>query len=175
MAKTGLVTETPDELFDKAEQDVTSIVVLQRDTVYPPDRKYDVICFHAAQAVEKYLKGYVRNNGKEAAKIHNLEVLADNAMAIDDSFKNIRDECLLLNQYTAEIKYANRNPVTGSDVRRVLKALQKISDFMPVKSLRCSMSKKHKYQLVAEIIAVPDKPSNSAGKTKKTTDCDIER
>jgi HEPN domain-containing protein len=66
MAKTGLVTETPDELFDKAEQDVMSIVILRSDTVYPPDRKYDIICFHAAQAVEKYLKGYILNNGAEA-------------------------------------------------------------------------------------------------------------
>jgi HEPN domain-containing protein len=68
MARTGLVTETPDELFDKAERDVMSVVILQKDTIYPHDRKYDIICFHATQAVEKYLKGYILNNGKEVKK-----------------------------------------------------------------------------------------------------------
>jgi HEPN domain-containing protein len=164
MAKTGFVTETPDELFDKAERDVMSIVVLKSDTVYPPNRKYDIICFHATQAVEKFLKGYILNNGNEVEKIHNLEVLLNNAMAIEKSFKNISNECILLNQYTAEIKYANRNPITGPDVNRVLKALQKIGDFTPVKSLRDSMSKKHKYQIISEIITVPNKLSNSPGK-----------
>jgi HEPN domain-containing protein len=164
MDKNRLVTETPDELFDKAEQDVMSIVILQNDTVYPPDRKHDIICFHAAQAVEKYLKGYILNNGKEVEKIHNLEVLVNNAMAIDESFKNVSDECLLLNQYTAEIKYANRNPITGADVQKALKALQKISDFIPVKSLRNSISQKHKYQIISEIIITPPKKPNSIDK-----------
>jgi hypothetical protein len=89
-------------------------------------------------------------------------------MAIDESFKNIGSECMLLNQYTTEIKYANRNPVTASDVHKVVKALQKIGDFMPVKSLRDSMCKKHKYQIVSEIVITPNKSSNAAGKTKKT-------
>jgi HEPN domain-containing protein len=175
MAKARLVTETPDELFDKAEQDVMSIVILQGDTVYPPNRKYGLICFHAAQAVEKYLKGYILNNEKAVEKIHNLEVLINSAMTIDESFKTIRDECLLLNQYVSEIRYANRNPITGSDVCEALKAVKKIGDFMPVKLLRDSLSQKHEYQVVSEIIIAPHKPPNSNGKIEKATDCDIER
>jgi HEPN domain-containing protein len=156
MAKTGFVTETPDELFNKAEQDVTSIVILKSDTVYPPDRKYDIICFHATQAVEKFLKGYILSNGnKKVEKIHNLEILLNNAMAIDKSFKDISAECLLLNQYTAEIKYTNRNPITEYDVNKAIKALQKIGNFIPLKSLRDSMSKKQNYQIISEIIIAP--------------------
>jgi HEPN domain-containing protein len=173
MAKVGLVTETPEELFDKAERDVMSIVILRGDTVYPLDRKYDIICFHATQAVEKYLKGYILNNGAKVEKIHNLEVLLSGAMAIDKSFENISSECLLLNQYVAGIKYANRDSITGSDVNKVLKALQKISDFMPVKLLRNSMGKKQKYQIITEIVSAPKKSSNSV--EKKTTDYDIDR
>jgi HEPN domain-containing protein len=176
MANPGFVTETPDELFNKAEQDVVSIVILKSDTVYPPDRKYDIICFHATQATEKFLKGYILNNGNRVEKIHNLEVLLNNAMTIDKSFKNISGECILLNQYTAEIKYTNRNPVTGSDVNKALKALQKIGNFIPIKSLRDSISKKQKYQIISEIITPPlNKSSNSIDKKKKATDYDIDR
>jgi hypothetical protein len=74
-------------------------------------------------------------------------------MAIDKSFQNISSECVLLNQYTVGIKYANRDLITGSDVNNALKALQKISDFMPVKLLRDSMGKKQKYQIISEIAA----------------------
>ena len=97
MAKTGLVTETPDELFDKAERDIMNIVILKNNTVYPPDRKYDIICFHAMQAAEKFLKGYILNSGNKVEKTHNLGLLLNNAMTIDKSFKEISSECILLN------------------------------------------------------------------------------
>ena len=151
MPKSDYVTETQDELFDKAERDMMSIDIIYRDTMYPADRKHDIICFHATQAVEKFLKGYIIANGRKVKKIHNLTVLLENAIEIDSSFKQIVTECVLLNQYTAEIKYTTRNPITTSDIGRALSALKNISNFVPIKSLRDLASKNQKYKIIAEI------------------------
>jgi HEPN domain-containing protein len=59
MGKMIFVTETPDELFDKAERDLLNIEILNKDITHPADRKSDIICFHATQAVEKFLKGFI--------------------------------------------------------------------------------------------------------------------
>jgi hypothetical protein len=36
------VTETPDELFDKAERDLLNIEILNKDITHPADRKSDI-------------------------------------------------------------------------------------------------------------------------------------
>jgi HEPN domain-containing protein len=152
MGKVDYVTETFDELFDKAEKDIMNVDIMNKDMVYPSDRKYDLICFHAAQAVEKFLKGYIIQKGQQTEKIHNLEVLLAEAMSIDESFEAIRSECVLLNKYSSEIKYTNRNPITKYAITEAMKSLQTICDFSPIKSLRDLAGKTNKYEIIAEIL-----------------------
>ena len=163
MPKNDYVTETQDELFDKAERDIMSIDILCKDKMYPADRKYDIICFHATQAVEKFLKGYIIANGQRVKKIHNLAVLLEKTIMIDKAFKGITTECVLLNQYIAEIKYSNRNPISKSDIGKVLGALKTIGNFALIKSLRDLASKKQKYQIVTEITVANANPKKTVG------------
>jgi HEPN domain-containing protein len=151
MGKTDYVTETPDDLFDKAEKDIMNIDIMNKDMAYPPDRKYDLVCFHATQAVEKFLKGYVIKNGRQVEKVHNLEILLAEAMGLDSAFETIRSECMVLNKYSSDIKYTNRNPITKSAMAEVLKSLQTVCNFPPIKSLRDLTSKTNKYEIIAEI------------------------
>ena len=150
------VTENEDELFEKAEKDLMSIDILCKDKIYPPDRKHDIICFHATQAVEKFLKGYIIANGKKIKKIHNLAVLIENAIEIDSNFNQIVNECVLLNQYTAEIKYSTRTPITTSDIKNALNAVKTISNFDKIKSLRDKASENQKYEIITEIMTNTD-------------------
>jgi len=64
----SLVTESPEELVFKAEKDVMTVNVLSAQEFYPEDLMYDVICFHATQAVEKLLKSFIIKNGKTVEK-----------------------------------------------------------------------------------------------------------
>ena len=57
----SLVTESADELFEVAELDIMSVDTLVTNPKYPVDRMYNIICFHATMAVEKFLKGYIIN------------------------------------------------------------------------------------------------------------------
>ena len=147
----SLVTESADELFYMAELDIMNVDSLVTKPKYPVDRMYTIICFHVTMAVEKILKGFIINNGKNIEKIHNLDILYKIAVEIDASFEQIADCCLLLNTYIPDVKYSNKNIITKQDMDKILEALEVICNFSPIKSMRNSFAKKHNYEIVAEI------------------------
>jgi len=147
----SLVTESPEELVSKAEKDVMTVNVLSAQEFYPEDLMYDVICFHATQAVEKLLKGFIINNGKTVEKMHNLDVLQKTAMEIDALFTNISKECVALNEYVPDIKYSEQEPITKQNIINIIKSMNAICDFPPIKAMCDSFSKDRKCEIVSEI------------------------
>jgi HEPN domain-containing protein len=150
MSKT-LVTESPDELYAVAEMDIKTVDSLLTKPKYPEDQMYNVICFHAMQAVEKFLKGYIINNGKTVEKIHDLDVLQESAMETDNSFAKIKSDCMLLNTFAPKIKYSSRRIITKQDMDKIIKSLESICNFPPIKTMRDSFAKEHNYEIVGEI------------------------
>jgi HEPN domain-containing protein len=174
MGKMIFVTETPDELFDKAERDLLNIEILNKDISHPADRKSDIICFHATQAVEKFLKGFIINENGQVEKVHDLIKLLEHATRIDSSFDSLKRECLLINKFTPDIKYSHEKTITKSDTDIILKSLESISNFPPIKSLRDSISKKYKYEIITEISTQdklePSHARNAAPNSKRKQD-----
>jgi len=155
----SLVEESVDELIYMAESDIIGATRLLTGTYYPEDRMYNIICFHAIQAVEKLLKGFIISNGKTVEKIHNLDSLHQTATAIDASFAEIEDDCLILNTYLPDIRYSsNRNQLTKKDIDKTIKSLNKFAHFPPIKTMRLSFGKKHKYKIAAKVTVNPAKP-----------------
>jgi len=148
----SLVTEPADMLCNKAEKDIMTVDSLYTNPKYPEDLMYDIICFHATQAVEKFLKSYIINNGKTVEKIHDLDILQEAAMKIDSSFSDIKNACVLLNTFIPNVKYDDEDPITKQDMDKILKSLKTICDFPPIKAMRDSFSKEHQYEIVGEII-----------------------
>jgi len=147
------VTESADELAGMAEKDMVTVKLLIEKKFYPEDYMYNIICFHATQAVEKFLKSYIIINGKTVEKIHYLDVLQKTAMEIDNSFSKIMDNCLLLNEYGPKIKYSTRNQITKQDMEKIIISLESICNFPPIKAMRDLFSKEHNYKIVGEITA----------------------
>jgi HEPN domain-containing protein len=174
MGKMIFVTETADELFDKAERDLLTIKILNQDITYPADRKGDIICFHAAQAVEKFLKGFIIGKNEQVEKMHDLIKLLEQASRIDRSFDGLKKECLLINKFTPDIKYSHEKTITKSDIDIILRSLASISNFPPLKALRDSISKKYKYEIITEIStrdrANPSHAQNAMPNGKKKQD-----
>ena len=144
------VTETPDELLDKAEKDILNIKALLSQKFYPEDIMYDIICFHATMAVEKILKSYIIINGKNVEKTHDLSYLCKSAMEIDTSFKNISDDCASLNDFVPGRKYGDEVQISKKDMDNIVKSLDNICDFPPIKSKRDSFNEKHHYRIIDE-------------------------
>jgi len=172
-----IVEETADELLFLAESDLISTKILFAGTYHPADRMYNVVCFHATQAVEKFLKGYIISCNKNAERTHNLDNLCEAAIKIDNSFKKISGDCVFLNTYSPDVKYTNKNEITKKDMVTILKSLETICIFPPIKAMRDSFAKKHKYEIISKIITKPvskttAKPNSTekTGKKRKKTD-----
>jgi HEPN domain-containing protein len=81
------------EWFMIADEDFDSARILNEAA-----RKHkEIICYHCAQAIEKYLKGYLTYNDIIPQKTHNIILLNENCVELDHSFKQIRNECTVNN------------------------------------------------------------------------------
>jgi len=94
------------------------------------------MCYKSAQAVEKYLKGYLVENKADARHGHNLELLWEDAFNANKDFEKIEKSCRKLNDYQANIKYNFRVSVTKNDVVGALKSLKEVYEFEPIQKLR---------------------------------------
>jgi HEPN domain-containing protein len=161
MADNAYVEETADDLFINAARDILAVKALLNAAVYPSDALHIPICFHAAQAVEKQIKGFIIGNNYKARKTHNLEELLAGAVKINSDFDKIKQECVLINQFVPDVKYSNDKTITKSDINAIIKSLSTISNFPPLKSLRDSISKKYHYEIVAELTTHEETKTNS--------------
>ena len=96
----------------------------------------EIICYHCAQAVEKYFKGYLIYWDIIPQKTHNLLLLNNLCVEKDNAFIEIQTLCHFLNRFANDIRYPNRYEVTENDVNFAVKAVEKIRNFKPILDLR---------------------------------------
>ena len=120
------------EWMQIADDDFDSAQILNESV-----RKHmEVICYLCAQAAEKYLKCYLSYNDIIIQKTHNLVLLSDKCIEIDNSFQEIKMECAFLNRYINEIRYPYRIQVSEEDVRYVIKSVEKIRSIDELEKIR---------------------------------------
>ena len=120
------------EWIQIAEDDFYSAQVLNQAVRRP----FEIICYHCAQAIEKYLKGYLTYKEIIPEKTHNLLLLLDHCIEKDNAFEKIRSECSLLNKFTNEIRYPYRIEIKEEDVTYSLNAVEQIRNIEAIKILR---------------------------------------
>ena len=106
-------------------------------------RPYEIICYHCAQATEKYLKGYLAYNDIIPQKTHNLLFLHEICVENDNGFEIIRTECGLLNRFTNEIRYPHRIEIKEDDVIYSINAVERIKNLEPIKKIRDIIEKEN--------------------------------
>jgi HEPN domain-containing protein len=99
-------------------------------------KHHEIICYHCAQAVEKYLKGYLEYKDIVSEKTHNLTYLNSICIDKDNRFINIKAECDFLNKFANDIRYPHRYETKENDVNFCINAVKKIRDFEMIKNLR---------------------------------------
>ena len=97
-------------------------------------KPYEIICYHCAQAIEKYLKGYLTFNDIIPQKTHNLLVLLELCIEKDNCFENIKTECGTMSRYANEIRYPHRIEIKVEDVNYSIKVAEKIKNIEPIKN-----------------------------------------
>ena len=84
----------------------------------------------------KFLKGYVIYKGDQVSKTHNLLEVLEIAVKHDNSFKNIEEDCIRLNNYSSDIRYSSYERIEKHEVIDCIKALKNIYNFVPIKTIR---------------------------------------
>ena len=76
-------------------------------------------------------------------------------MKIDSLFVEISKDCVSLNEFVPNVKYSNEKPITKQKINNIIKSLETICGFSPIKAMRDSFNKKHRYRIIAEEVTRP--------------------
>ena len=91
----------------------------------------NVICFHAQQAGEKYLKGFLAYHEKHIRKIHDLEALLELCLGIDEAFSVLRNEAGTLSAMYTESRYPDDYvDFKKEDAQEAFVAACRVKDFV---------------------------------------------
>ena len=99
-------------------------------------KHFEIICYLCAQAVEKYLKGYLIWNDIIPEKTHHLAYLNKLCIEKDKVFENIKTECDILNRFSNDVRYPHKYEVNESDVNYSINAVEKIKNVEPLINIR---------------------------------------
>lgn len=90
------------EWIKKSEGDVGTAV---RESSVKEGANWDAVCFHAQQAVEKYLKGILQEIEKPFSKTHDLSVLLELALSEFSELSVLADDLEWLSALAVEFRY----------------------------------------------------------------------
>ena len=81
---------------------------------------------------EKYLKGRLLLRRQAPKRIHHLDVLLEDCIAVDDSFKQLVDDAVFLKRYYIESRYPDDLPedVRPEEAAEALAAASHLRDFV---------------------------------------------
>ena len=109
--------EVVKEWIERGKHDLEVAKILLAEEEY-----FDVVLFHVHQAVEKYLKGFLIDNGWDLKKIHDLELLVTEAMNFDAIFQKYLDLGRKLTAFYFEERYPP-GPITSCSKEEIKEIL----------------------------------------------------
>ncbi len=113
--------------FRRADEDLALVEVLSKEKSFLPNQA----CFHSEQAAEKYLKGFLAHHNLHVRKIHDLEMLVDDCKKVDESFGELLEDAMFLNQFYIEARYPDDYvEFSQSDAEEAYAAAQRIKNFV---------------------------------------------
>lgn len=114
------------EWVSKAEQD---FLTARRAAKARRDRLYDIVCFHAQQCIEKYLKGLLQESGLGFGRTHDLTQLGQAAASVCPGLA--RHAAALADLTDSAVKY--RYPgawAAAGESKRALGAMTKLRSLL---------------------------------------------
>lgn len=111
------------EWIEKAEGDYTTVQLLQQSTI----SSKDVICFHAQQCIEKYLKAWLQENNIPVLKTHNLEDLLNLIIPIIPTWNSWLVDFSTLSAHAVDFRYPGKS-ATASDAEHAVKICNVVRD-----------------------------------------------
>jgi HEPN domain-containing protein len=127
------------EWIQLADEDLYSARILND----APRKPFEIICYHCAQAIEKYLKAFLIYNDKIPEKTHNLRFLNDLCIDIDEEIRNITSLCDFINRFANDIRYPHKYEANDQDVQFSLNAVEKIMNLGSIATIKNEISNRN--------------------------------
>lgn len=106
----------------KAEQDYQTVIVLSRQR---KKKLPDIVCYHAQQCAEKYLKAMMAKHDIKIPKNHDLVFLADKLKKVEPELELAKDMLSTLSQYAVEFRYPGES-ATKKDAKQAVKQIKQL-------------------------------------------------
>lgn len=115
------------EWQNRADEDLGTAHILLDKSEYPA-----TVCFHAHQAVEKYLKGYLALNDHDPIKTHQLDILIELAGKYNETFAGLLEDADSLNDYYIESRYPTekQDKISLDEAKDAIIIAEKIKSFI---------------------------------------------
>jgi len=104
------------EWIEKAEADSRTT---ERESRVTDGPNWDAVCFHAQQAIEKYLKALLQEQGIPFPRIHDLSILAKPLLPVYPEWETCRDSLERLSTFAIELRYPGE-AASEQDAREAL-------------------------------------------------------
>lgn len=98
----------------KAEEDRLCI----RNNLAAAKVPWSVVCFHAQQGAEKYLKAFLVARAVSPERTHDLEYLLGECMRHDPSLASLLDDCQALSAFAVDSRYPDVLPDEDEQIGR---------------------------------------------------------
>lgn len=112
--------------MEKAEADYRSATALNRRRKEPVP---DVVCYHAQQCAEKYLKAYLLEQGITPPRIHDLEDLLNLCALHDAVLATHLPIAQALNPFGVQIRYPGMS-ATVAEAKDAVKSVRRLRTVM---------------------------------------------
>ena len=124
-----MLTDYVKNWLARADEDVATAKLLLDE-----GDRFNPVCFHAQQAGEKYLKGFLAFHDLHVRKIHDVEILVKDSAGVDASFSELLPAAAILNQFYTESRYPDDYvEFSLQDAKEGYDAAEKIGDLVKSK------------------------------------------
>lgn len=101
---------------------------------YKPNN--EIIYYHYARSIEKYLKGFLTYNNVKFPKNHNISIAIKQCIEYDKEFEQIKNDCNIIFGISNKLGYPKATSISNDDVSYILKSVEKTRNLKPIKQLR---------------------------------------
>ena|SRR3990167_253470 len=120
------VTKYVADWLARASEDLDVVALLLRE-----QGSANTACFHAQQAAEKLLKGFLAHHERHVRKVHDLKVLLTACAEIDHSCEQLRDDVAYLSKFYIEARYpSDISEFSLEEAKKAHEAASRIREFI---------------------------------------------
>ena len=117
--------DDPRSWVAKADNDLLNV----RNNLSAEQVPWDTVCFHAQQAAEKMLKGFLVSRGQAVSRTHDLVALLADAIAAGGALEELEGDCRSLSSFAVMLRYpGTADEPSERDARQAVAAAERICE-----------------------------------------------